>query len=382
MARIIDAFTQFFDNAGDPLIYGKLKFLESGTNNTDKNTFKDAALTPGMENTNPVILDGAGRLAFSVSGTGTYNVILFDSDDVQIQQFDPVGATSSGSQFSVWLATETYDKGDIVRATDNEYYQSFINDNNNNNPISNPATWDLITIVKSYIANASGTVDAITVDFVPVMHSLVDKTRILVRSSGTNTTTNPTVAPNGLTAKTIVKDGNTPLLPGDIPGEMDMAFNASNDNWELLNPSTVPYQQITPEVLAEGQDWAGATYTDPDAVGANPTAKIYPDGTVVGETDNGKYTKYPNGDLICYDIPMPTIDFTVGAVSFSAMFPVAFIDTPAGGYNSLDTASASRSLPYGSMSVIHSTTFANLLVGAVLAATASGFKSFATGRWK
>lgn len=242
MARIIAAFTQFFDNAGNPLIDGKLQFLESGTNDTDKNTFKDAALTPGMENTNPVILDGAGRLAFSVFGTGTYNVILFNSDDVQIQQFDPVGATTSGSQFSVWLATETYDKGDIVRATDNEYYQSFINDNNNNNPISNPTTWDLITIVKSYIANASGTVDAITADFVPVMHSLADGNRVLVRASGPNATTTPTFAPNGLTAKTIVKNGNQALAKGDIFGaghELDMVRNLDNDNWELLNPSSV-----------------------------------------------------------------------------------------------------------------------------------------------
>lgn len=241
MARIIAAFTQFFDNAGDPLIDGKLQFLESGANNTDKNTFKDAALTPGMENTNPVILDGAGRLAFSVFGTGTYNVILFDSDDVQIQQFDPVGATSSGSQFSEWLATETYNKGDIVRATDNEYYQSFINDNNNNNPTSSPASWDLITIVKSYIGNASGTVDAITVDFVPVLHSLAEPTRVLVRASGANATTTPTFAPNGLAAKTIVKNGNQPLNIGDTLGEMDMVYNSSNDNWELLNPANLVF---------------------------------------------------------------------------------------------------------------------------------------------
>lgn len=237
MARIIAAFTQFFDNAGKPLINGKLQFLESGTNDTDKNTFKDAALTSGLENTNPVLLDGAGRLAFSVFGTGTYNVILFDSNDVQIQQFDPVGATTNGSQFSVWLATETYDKGDIVRATDNEYYQSFINNNNNNNPVSSPLSWDLITIVKSYIANASGTVDAITADFVPVMHSLENGNRVLVRASGANTITNPTFAPNGLAAKPIVKNGNQVLGTGDTTGEMDMVFNSSNDNWELLNPS-------------------------------------------------------------------------------------------------------------------------------------------------
>lgn len=42
-------------------------------------------------------------------------------------------------------------------------------------------------------------------------------------------------------------------------------------------------------------DTTGVSYVDADAVGANPTAKIYPDGTVVGSTDNGSYIKYPNG---------------------------------------------------------------------------------------
>lgn len=237
MARIIAALTQFFHPVtGKPLAYGKLRFLESGTNNTNKKTFKDAALTPELVNENPVPLDGGGNLALSVFGTGTYNVLLIDKDNVQLKQFDPVGATTSIGQFSVWLATETYDKGDIVRATDGEYYQSFINGNNNNNPVSSLAEWDLITVVKSFAANASGTVDAITVDFVPVMHSLADGNRVLVRSSGANTITTPTFAANGLTAKTIVKNGNQPLVAGDTAGEMDMVYNSSNDNWELLNP--------------------------------------------------------------------------------------------------------------------------------------------------
>lgn len=240
MARIIAAFTQFFDNAGKPLINGKLQFLESGSNNTDKTTFKDAALTDGLENTNPVILDGAGRLAFSVFGSGVYNVILFDSNGAQIQQFDPVGATSNGSQFSEWLATQTYDKGDIVRATDGDYYQSFINSNDNKNPTSSQAEWDLITIVKSYIANAAGTADVITADFVPIIHTLVNNTRVLITATGANTVISPTFAPNGLTAKAIVKNGDQPLAAGDIAGagfQADMVYRSGIDKWELLNPA-------------------------------------------------------------------------------------------------------------------------------------------------
>ena len=42
----------------------------------------------------------------------------------------------------------------------------------------------------------------------------------------------------------------------------------------------------------------GVSYVDPDAIGTSPTAKIYPDGTIVGSTSNGNYTKSPNGDLL------------------------------------------------------------------------------------
>jgi hypothetical protein len=37
MGRVIAAFTQFFDDAGDPLVNGWLEFLESNTTSTKKN---------------------------------------------------------------------------------------------------------------------------------------------------------------------------------------------------------------------------------------------------------------------------------------------------------------------------------------------------------
>jgi predicted GH43/DUF377 family glycosyl hydrolase len=40
-------------------------------------------------------------------------------------------------------------------------------------------------------------------------------------------------------------------------------------------------------------------YIDIDAIGANPQATLWSDGTITGSTDNGSYTKYPNGDLEC-----------------------------------------------------------------------------------
>jgi hypothetical protein len=75
---------------------------------------------------------------------------------------------------------------------------------------------------------------------------------------------------------------------------------------------------------------SGVTYTDPDAVGSSPSAKIYPDGTVVGSTANGSYTKYPNGDLVCRHTfsggtGVGTMDNAVDAIDW--VCPVASINT-------------------------------------------------------
>jgi hypothetical protein len=139
MARIIDAFTQFFDDNGDPLADGKLKFVESGTNNTDKDTFADINET--IKNSNPVDLDGAGRCP-NIFGTGTYNIISFTSAMVQIQQFDPVNTIGFPGAFSSWESSTIYDQNDIVTASDNKYYRSLISNNQNNEPSASPAQWE------------------------------------------------------------------------------------------------------------------------------------------------------------------------------------------------------------------------------------------------
>lgn len=144
MARIIDAFMQFFDDNGEPLVNGKLKFVESGTNNTDKDTFADINET--IANANPVPLDGAGRCP-NIFGTGTYNVISFTSDDVQIQQFDPVSSDPSLGAFSEWDSVTIYGEGALVTGDDGLYYRSITAANQNQDPVSSPGQWEQIKFV-------------------------------------------------------------------------------------------------------------------------------------------------------------------------------------------------------------------------------------------
>ena len=86
---------------------------------------------------------------------------------------------------------------------------------------------------------AGGTVDAITTTTSPTVAALANHVAIIVQAAGANTVVDPTFAPDGLTAKDIVKGNNQPLLIGDIPGinyRMHLVYSAVLDKWILLNP--------------------------------------------------------------------------------------------------------------------------------------------------
>jgi hypothetical protein len=154
MARIIAAFTQFFDDNGDPLVDGWLKFNESGTNNTDKNTFADINET--IPNANPLQLDGAGRCP-NVFGTGAYNIISYQDNGgvpgTQIQQFDPVSGDVTGVAFADWDAETIYSVGDIVTGSDGNYYRSLSSNNQNQDPTISPGQWEEVTLNQIWNTN-------------------------------------------------------------------------------------------------------------------------------------------------------------------------------------------------------------------------------------
>jgi hypothetical protein len=111
MARVIAAFSQFFDDAGDPLENGWLKFLVSQTNNTDKDTYYDSDLT--ILNTNPVQLDAAGRCP-DIFGTGAYRIVSYENNPVtnqpgtQVQVFDPVQVASEAESTTTGAAANGF----------------------------------------------------------------------------------------------------------------------------------------------------------------------------------------------------------------------------------------------------------------------------------
>lgn len=157
MARIIDAFEQYFDDNGDPLGDGFLQFLESGTNNTDKDTFAD--ISEKIANANPVPLDGAGRCP-NVFGTGSYNVISYAEDPnnpgnpgQQIQQFDPVSGDAFQGALSSWNSATIYGEGDLVTGSDGNYYRSLTTNNQNQDPATSPGQWEEVQFLGVWNTN-------------------------------------------------------------------------------------------------------------------------------------------------------------------------------------------------------------------------------------
>src|SRR5215471_18167191 len=78
-ALIPDAKQQYFDNLGNPLSGGSVTYFTPGSTNK-KTTWQDSAqINP---NTNPIILDSAGRA--TTYGQGVYQQVVKDKNGIQI----------------------------------------------------------------------------------------------------------------------------------------------------------------------------------------------------------------------------------------------------------------------------------------------------------
>jgi len=99
------AKTTFFDKNGNPLAFGKIEFYIPGTT-TLKMTWQDAGET--IPNTNPVILDNAGRAL--ILGNGSYRQVVRDKNNNLIwdQVTSSIGSGSGGG------GTPTVGDGDPV----------------------------------------------------------------------------------------------------------------------------------------------------------------------------------------------------------------------------------------------------------------------------
>lgn len=136
-------------------------------------------------------------------------------------------------------------------------------------------------------AVAGGVADAITANYSIPTGTLVDGQQFYVRAGFANATTTPTFSPDGKTARTITKNGNQPLVIGDITGagfEAIFRYRASDTKYELMNPANVLTSAnlasgtlILPQGTTPAQTAEGSVFWDTDdntlSVGDGATRK-------------------------------------------------------------------------------------------------------------
>jgi hypothetical protein len=90
---------QFLDNNGNPLSGGKLYTYEAGTSTPAVTYTSSTGLTP---NTNPIVLDSAGRPPAEIWLTLTtdYKFIVKDSNDVIIRTYDNLSSVASAADLA------------------------------------------------------------------------------------------------------------------------------------------------------------------------------------------------------------------------------------------------------------------------------------------
>jgi hypothetical protein len=142
-----------------PVANGKLFFYES-EQNVLKSTFADQPQT--ILNTNPVLLDSAGRTP-NIYYTGTARVVLTDCNSLQVWERDPVGGENAFADFGQWLSYITYDVNDIVEVSNNFYLSKTIA-NQGNDPSVTPgsnANWTLINFLGLFNTSTTYSVGSI-----------------------------------------------------------------------------------------------------------------------------------------------------------------------------------------------------------------------------
>lgn len=105
-------------------------------------------------------------------------------------------------------------------------------------------------------AAGGGTADAITASYTIPITALVDGQLCFVRATAANATTTPTFSPDGITARTIVKNGGSALVAGDIAGvghELILRYLLASTRWELLNPA------VSSGAISIGSKWTPAS---------------------------------------------------------------------------------------------------------------------------
>ena len=233
MARYINPATQYFDNSNNVLAGGTIDFYKSGTNNR-LNTYADA--TFDTLNTNPVVLDAAGRIP-NVFYEGSAKVVIraapadCNGTGTLISEDDPVGGEQTTGELAFWESIVTYSLNSIVQGSDNKFYISLQASNINHDPTTPaPTWWSEIRFLGVYNASKSYAIGDVIQDSTGALWASQTASN-LANTPSTDSGTNWLPAINGLwknkTANFAVVpnvkytiDGSSSTVDGALPASL------------------------------------------------------------------------------------------------------------------------------------------------------------------
>lgn len=247
---------------------GKVYFYEPGTS-TPKDTYTTSDLS--VANTNPLTLNAAGRGKAWLNGA--YYIRVFDADGNLLDEednynkgnsfdmtavtaartmvgLDDTGAFTHSGTYTVSLTqastlgsgwyTRHWNIGTGVITFSRLAAGDTINGSAANftlQPgeevlivVNAGTTGFVVSITKPDLyATASGT-DTYTCTFAPAIPALYSGQKLRVRFTNANTSTTPSLSPNGLGPYTIKKEGSAALIAGDIPAghEAELTYNGTD----------------------------------------------------------------------------------------------------------------------------------------------------------
>ncbi len=149
-------------------------------------------------------------------------------------------------------------------------------------------------------ASAAGTADALTATLSPAVSVLADGMKVYIKAASANATTTPTLALNGLTARTIVKGSGSALAAGDIIGAghvLELVYKLSATQWILQNPAlpTVSGYDATLKTIAASVGSNALTISTPTAQTVNFRSATLSDGTINSRSVAAQSLVVPSG---------------------------------------------------------------------------------------
>lgn len=154
--RYVDPRPQYLDDAGDPLIEGKVFIYNSGSS-----VFKDLFFDINKKDKapNPVILTASGRMK-NTFFDGSAKAVLTNADESQFWNIDPINSSTGEGQFSDWNSVSVFNVPDIVIGGDDLFYMSITN-NNQGNAVTDTLNWSQIKFTGVYNANETYSINDI-----------------------------------------------------------------------------------------------------------------------------------------------------------------------------------------------------------------------------